>query len=244
MEENILKKEWEEWSKKCIYCRTKRDVCSKHEKDDFDNFCPPFPGCGNYIKNVDIFFLTMGHAGEKIFPAKDFDKLKDKKYNHYITNYPYDNFHSFLIRRLIDKIRKEDKTITWYLTDIWKCFIRDRLDKKLITNQVKKDDIKNNVDESFKNCKDYLIKEIEILKPKVLVLFGRTVNDYYLKIEKELTLYKPPYIIKSIFPGVNNANRWFGKSEPYYKDNSLKKDNIIRNYEDALIEDIKQKLKI
>ncbi len=214
MEEDILKKEWEECCERCNKCRSERTL-SEYEKDDLGHFCPPHPGCGDYKENVDVFFLTMGHAGEKIFPKKDFDKLKEIKEKHYISNDPYDNFHSFLIRRLINKIKEKNETRTWYLTDIWKCFIRDRLDKKLEMNQVKKENIRNNVEISFDFCKGYLIKEIEILKPKVIVLFGGKVKDFYENKIKESLNHKPNCIY-SMFPGTRTADAWFGK----YKNNS------------------------
>jgi len=235
-QENKLKQEWEEWSEKCSECRNERKL-SKYEKDKIDgneNFCPAYPGCGDYQKEVDIFFLTKNHGGglvegrfSELTDFDDFNGLEKEKLKHYMKNDPYDNFHSFLVRRLIEKIKLKDKSKTWYLTDIWKCFILDRTDEKKYPEITKKN-IKDNMNESFKNCKEYLIKEIEILKPKVIVLFGGKVQDiYHGEIEDYLSAPKP-IPIDSIFPGTRTADKWFGKS----------KKNPNLSHEDWLIEEI------
>lgn len=226
-----LKEAWIECSERCVKCREERDGCSKYEKDKNKKYCPPVPGCGDYKENVDVFLLTKGHGGigeDEYFIDNNFEKLREDKLQHYTKRDPYDNFHSFLMRSLIKKIEEEKKN--WYLTDIWKCFVIDRPNDKKWP-ELTKNDIKNNLRKSFENCNKYLIKEIEILKPKVIVLFGNDVKNFYKEQIKENLNHKP-VCVESMFPGTRTADKWFGKS----------KNNPSLSHEKWLIEDIKEKL--
>lgn len=188
---NKIKKEWKKLFESCSECRKKRKDWKK-EKNEEGYSCPPFPGCGKFEENIDILLLTQGHAGggKEDWDKKDFDELTSMKKRHYLDEKPIPSFHSFAIRRIIRKIKKIKKS--WYLTDIWKCFVYNDEENKKI---------------SFEYCKKFLIKEIEILKPKIIVLFGGKVRKFFEKIEGDLK-HKKYELIDSTFPARWTADIW------------------------------------
>jgi len=78
-----------------------------------------------------------------------------------------------LLRSALSKFNKELEEV-FYLTDLVKCWVNEN-------NKNRKPSMSE-----VKNCYYFLKREIEVLKPKLILSFGKKVSEYLLKQEVKL----------------------------------------------------------
>lgn len=73
------------------------------------------------------------------------------------------------IRKILNQFNKQLEDI-FYLTDIVKCWPKEKYSEKNRTP----------FDKEIDNCKYFLSKEIDIIKPKIIIVFGKPALLYFL----------------------------------------------------------------
>lgn len=114
---------------------------------------------------VDVLLVTFGHGGG---PWKEeplsFGDMKTEIEKHYRNKGKYiETFHQFAIREVLDRLDKS--SVSWYLTDLIKCYVHTHNKKG-----------RKNKSKAIEYCKNYFEKQVNVLKPKVIVLFGGDVQ--------------------------------------------------------------------
>ncbi len=165
---------------------------------------------------------------------KDIDKNKDfiipsskAFYNFHVKmNLGPTTFYQYYMSKLLNNLGN----INWFVTDFAKCYTSN--DKFRIAS---------------KYCNKYLKKQIDYLKPKIVVLFGGDVINNFRKyfdktIDKQIKITdahgklinkKTDYqIIASIFPSQSSANKWMQYEIKMYSPNDT---TLIRRIKQELI---------
>ncbi len=135
---------------------------------------------GGCIKNPDICFVFMNPTGRNIASSKDW---KGRKSPWIGTKNIWDLFHSLnLMNEDIYKKIKEIKPNDWTEKFAEEVYEDVKVHKYFITNLGKCTQLDARVlpDSVYKEYLDLLKKEIEIVNPKVIILFGNQVSSIVL----------------------------------------------------------------
>lgn len=135
---------------------------------------------GGCIENPDICFVFMNPTGRNIASSKEWKGLKSPWIG---TKNIWDLFHSLnLMNEDIYKKIKEIKPNDWTEEFAEKVYEDVKLHKYFITNLGKCTQIDARVlpDSVYKEYLDLLKEEIEIVNPKVIILFGNQVSSIVL----------------------------------------------------------------
>lgn len=135
---------------------------------------------GGCIENPDICFVFMNPTGRNIASSKDWKGLKSPWIG---TKNIWDLFYSLnLMNEDIYKQIKEIKPKDWTEEFAEKVYEDVKLHKYFITNLGKCTQVDARVipDNVYKEYLDLLKKEIEIVNPKVIILFGNQVSSIVL----------------------------------------------------------------
>ena len=135
---------------------------------------------GGCIKNPDICFVFMNPTGRNIASSKDW---KGRKSPWIGTKNIWDLFHSLnLMNEDIYKKIKEIKPNDWTEKFAEEVYEDVKVHKYFITNLGKCTQLDERVlpDSVYKEYLDLLKKEIEIVNPKVIILFGNQVSSIVL----------------------------------------------------------------
>lgn len=176
-----------------IKSKRKRKPLEELEKKYNNIYCPIEMGCGT--KNLDlqkqkgVMIIIKGHSGKHEWKNWNNWKEPSEEFYHHYYEKPT-TFHTFIVNRIIQSLEKEN--ISWYLTDLIKCFIIDE---------------KDNNETAMKYCGEYLIKQVEALDPKIIVLFGNDVKKF---AKEHLSKYEDRFIC-DIFPTARTADSWIKK---------------------------------
>ena len=135
---------------------------------------------GGYIENPDICFVFMNPTGRNIASSKEWKGIKSPWIG---TKNIWDLFYSLdLMDKDIYKKIKEIKGSDWTEKFAEKVYNDVKKHKYFITNlgkctQVDARELPNSV---YKEYLDLLKQEIEIINPKVIILFGNQVSSIVL----------------------------------------------------------------
>ena len=135
---------------------------------------------GGCTKNPDICFVFMNPTGRNIASSKDW---KGRKSPWIGTKNIWDLFHSLnLMNEDIYKKIKEIKPNDWTEKFAEEVYEDVKVHKYFITNLGKCTQLDARVlpDSVYKEYLDLLKKEIEIVNPKVIILFGNQVSSIVL----------------------------------------------------------------
>lgn len=135
---------------------------------------------GGCIKNPDICFVFMNPTGRNIASSKDW---KGRKSPWIGTKNIWDLFHRLnLMNEDIYKKIKEIKPNDWTEKFAEEVYEDVKVHKYFITNLGKCTQLDARVlpDSVYKEYLDLLKKEIEIVNPKVIILFGNQVSSIVL----------------------------------------------------------------
>lgn len=147
---------------------------------------------GGCINNPDICFVFMNPTGRNIATSKDWDGPKSPWIG---TKNVWNLFYELkLIKKNTYEEIKRIKGSEWTKEFALKVY-QDITDKKIyITNLAKctQVDARPLKDDVFQNYLELFFKEIEIVNPKVIILFGNQVSSIFLneKISVSLTRKK------------------------------------------------------
>lgn len=155
----------------CIACREKRIEFAKDDKKwDKDGekrgYSDFLGGFGEEKKGVDVFIILDSHGGGRKWPEikPSLEEMNEKLKIYYLKEDP-NSFHQMEMRKIIQEL--EQKKISWYVSDLVKCFVKN----KKIKNP-DKDNRKIAEDHCFDN---YLKKQILLLQPKIILMLGGKV---------------------------------------------------------------------
>ena len=135
---------------------------------------------GGCIENPDVCFVFMNPTGRNIASSKDWKGIKSPWIG---TKNIWDLFYSLnLMNEDIYKKIKEIKPKDWTEEFAEKVYEDVKLHKYFITNLGKCTQIDARVlpDSVYKEYLELLKKEIEIVNPKVIILFGNQVSSIVL----------------------------------------------------------------
>ena len=205
----------------CKQCREKRRKLNKEEKrfirkdlgyeadEKWYSYTEPgcWEGCPKFPeKDFDVLLLACAHGGEDLLKLKGnhpeeyneihlVNGINDviwNKYAYHKGKIPIKKFFQYTIYNLIKRLNKDG--ISWYFTDAVKCFVSNTPRENLI--------------KAGKWCvENYLRKEIKIIKPKLVILFGYDV----IEILKDNTKGEPEWFNKKIRVTDHHADSFIGK---------------------------------
>lgn len=197
--------------------------CSKQwngNKGRSSNLIPGFSSKKISIP-IEVLIVSKEHGGtdDRWYEGQNTLPEEIEKIRNYYLEEKLKKYNQEQIRKLCFQLDQEG--ITWVFTDLIKCFVEhdEEKDKTIV---------------AVKNCKKYLNKQIEVLKPKIIIVLGRFVLENYFNEHKKLKRlifeekiklinredrplnYK---IIPSYFPTGQHADNWVrsGKSERIVK---------------------------
>lgn len=193
----------------CKKCREER---SKHfpqivESEKIDgSFSPLFEGFSSLeneksVRRVDCLIVSESIGNLKYHIAKIKGKEPWKFLKDYYMKDKLETFNQQEIRKLLKAILR--KGLNFYFTDVVKCFVK------------KGDD--ENFELAVDYCTKYLKKQLEVLKPKIVILLGRKAEKaVFQKIfnrNKKLRhggviSLNGMKVIYSEFPSARNADRF------------------------------------
>ena len=199
---------------KCEDCKKQRSKFSKKDREGtaYNNL---LPGFSSEILKLPIDILIVAEA---IGPhrALDFQQKFDlgsaiSRLAEYYLVKDLEKFHQDRIRALLEYLNS--KRSTWVFTDLIKCFVWQRSDKK--QKNLKGSE---NKEIAIGNCRTYLNEQIKVLRPQKVLCLGKTVATQYFKLPNELkhsNIYHPNPIgnhkfplIYSTFPSGYTADLW------------------------------------
>ena len=202
----------------CPQCRTARKKFKDKDrkgKRGYSNLVPGFSSKKLDIP-IDIMIVGQGHGGKQ---EKSFRKQRtlEEEIEWALEGYGRSgnhpmSFHAQEMKELFDALDTRKKT--WVYTDLVKCYVWSGVDKK--------DNLKGS--ENFKKaigyCRNYLQKQIQVLKPRTVLTLGGLVtrvlvptflegkhklNDFVY--EGEIEGHKCR-IVSSYFPSRYTADLW------------------------------------
>jgi len=196
----------------CKKCREERrrlfPKIVESEKIDGE-FSPFFEGFSNLesekLGRFDCLIVSesVGNLRHHIEKMKEGKSPSDFLKDYYLKD-KLETFNQQEIRKLLSAISK--KRLTFYFTDVIKCFVKKE---------------KDNFELALEYCANYLKKQFEILKPKIVILLGREVERIVFKkilnkkgnINRKLThgevfTINGMKIIYSEFPSARNSDRF------------------------------------
>jgi len=194
-------KQTKEKSKKTVKCNDKKyyyfgiDRCSDMLVGIHSKNCKP---------PIDVLLVIFGHGGgpwER--ESLKFEAMKKEMETYYHDKDKYiETFHQFAIRELLDKL--DEKHVSWYLTDLIKCYVH--------TYKIRGD---KNKEKAICFCKNYLERQVTLLRPKMTVLFGGDVQkgifEQVLEPKKE---FNEEALTKELY---DNRTTIKGLQRPYEK---------------------------
>jgi hypothetical protein len=199
LEHNNLVEYFEKEVNSCKYCKDCRAERLEYKKNDqkfglFSNLLPGFSS--KTIKlPVDVLIIAEAHGGrENLFRPQKNIYEEVKELGDYYRVEKLKKYHQQEMRDLFNRL--EEKNLEWVFADLTRCFVWQG---KI-----------NNTRKAINNCRKYMDKEIEYLKPKIIVCLGKRVAEEYFGIAEKLihgNIYKDN-IVWSYFPGRNTADIW------------------------------------
>lgn len=190
----------------CNSCWEERisfEIKDKKDTDSYSNMIPGFSS-NELTLPIEILIIAKAHGGGR---KDSFRKQIDLKTelelleNYYLSD-KLVKFHQEQMRSLFNYLNK--KKINWVFTDLIKCFVWHGNEDGLNGN--------TNFNKAISHCKSYLTKQINYLKPKVILSLGDTVSNSYFNIPKpvhgELYQIGQSTIVHSTFPSGFTADRW------------------------------------
>ena len=204
----------------CKACQEARKQFSKNDKkfnNSYSNLLPGFSS-GEVEIPIDVLIIGQAHGGgekEWFREQKNLEYEVNRLADYYLTE-PLETFHQQEMRYLFEALNKRGKK--WVFTDLIKCFVSQK-DNKL------------NLDRAIEYCRNYLEKQIEVLRAKKILSLGKTVAKEYFNLElgkwkdEHGTIHNCKFpianslVIVSIFPSKNTADLWVenGGWEKVYK---------------------------
>jgi thiol-disulfide isomerase/thioredoxin len=179
----------------CGKCREERKEFAKDEKKYHNTYSDVYLGFPVDISpSIDVLLVLEGHGGGHAWlPEKEqnFENSVKQMEKWYRDVPKFETYHQKCVHSLLKKL--DENNIRWFLTDLIKCYI------------FKKD--KENKDRAAGNCIKYLERQIKMLNPRVIVMFGNFVQQqmWLHKIygEKDRNRF-----LNSPFPSALNADKW------------------------------------
>lgn len=191
----------------CNACQqSRREYLAKDKKgnDRLSNLIPGFSSAKIEI-SVDLMVIAEAHGGgrEEGF-RKQYASVTDEVelIADYYRNLPLTKFHQAEMRSLFNQLDSRGKN--WVFTDLIKCFVWNGRDYE--------NDLKGNLNRktAIKHCRQYLDYQITTLKPKQIIVLGRTVAKEYFnwREPKHGDTKNDCNLIYSTFPSRNTADIW------------------------------------
>ncbi len=193
----------------CKKCRRKRQNFQTYDYKEVGSYCPPLLGCwkGNLEYPsipIDVLIVAESHGGgnwSEHINKNIRERINLNYYYHYIKE--KESFFQYNIKKIIDGIEKEG--LFWYFTDLVKCYVFKNKKKSKETKELVVRGGKN-FDIAISECKSVLKKQIDILKPRIILSLGKRVKETLLELG-----VKEDKIISYPFPGQWTVNEWAKK---------------------------------
>jgi hypothetical protein len=197
----------------CWFQRSAFETKDKKRHDCRSNLVPGFSS-GKISIPIDVLIVGEAHGGGE---DDDFREQREldfevSKMARFYRCLPDKTFHQQQVRILLEKLDKAGKR--WVFTDLIKCFVWHGLDKD------KKLDSTKNWEAAIKHCSKYLEEQIGLLQPRKILGLGRTVAQYYFRVDKpehgsiysiSVNGHRTIYV-HSLFPSQRTADWWAAKN--------------------------------